>query len=344
MIFQDVQDCFNFGLHQWNLWKKVSEQVLLRSLACMAIIYDKSKWTNCCKSVQGQKKSILTKCQYFYLWWFIDTSRVSCQKGPTCHAYACQLMPFLQNTLDLWHARYFDPSYIQVCCHLMFTCLNYLTHKQLSHLYPNVIFPYFLMLLPINVYFHMSWSNTITIYAAPWILIAWCISTRAIVTTELNTHTYVSNCLWVKGNKPTRPCQQWANISYKICTDFCLVCCGYIVHSFSVMYSTIYFSFFPLPLKMNKANLRDLIAATGLVISNWIQIINFSAGVVVKFDGWPRKTIGHFLYTMSSFVHHFKYIGEFERDLQSRNAQFGSKLMICYPVWPWNLMDDLGKQ
>ena len=35
----------------------------------------------------------------------------------------------------------------------------------------------------------------------------------------------------------------------------------------------------------NKANLRDLIAATGLVISNWIQIVNFSARVTVKFDG-----------------------------------------------------------
>ena len=36
---------------------------------------------------------------------------------------------------------------------------------------------------------------------------------------------------------------------------------------------------------INKANLRDLIAATGLVISNWIQIVNFSARVTVKFDG-----------------------------------------------------------
>ena len=35
----------------------------------------------------------------------------------------------------------------------------------------------------------------------------------------------------------------------------------------------------------NKANLRDLIAATGLVISNWIQIINFSARVTLKVDG-----------------------------------------------------------
>ena len=95
---------------------------------------------------------------------------------------------------------------------------------------------------------------------------------------------------------------------------------------------------------LNKANLRDLIAATGLVISNWIQIVNFFACVIVKFDGWPRKTIGHFFYTTSSFLHHFKSIGEFKLDLQSRKAQFGSKLVICYPVWPRNLMDDLGKQ
>ena len=94
----------------------------------------------------------------------------------------------------------------------------------------------------------------------------------------------------------------------------------------------------------NKANLRDLIAATGLVISNWIQIVNFSTRVTVKFDGWPRKTIGHFVYTTSSFVHHFKSIGDFKLDLQSRNAQSGSELVIFYPVWPWNLMDDLGKQ
>ena len=95
---------------------------------------------------------------------------------------------------------------------------------------------------------------------------------------------------------------------------------------------------------INKANLRDLIAATGLVISNWIQIVNFSARVTMKFDGWPWKTIGHFFYTTSSFVHHFKFIGEFKLDLQSRNTQFGLKLVICYPVWPWNLMDDLGRQ
>ena len=35
----------------------------------------------------------------------------------------------------------------------------------------------------------------------------------------------------------------------------------------------------------NKANLRDLIAATGLAISNWIQIVNFCTRVTMKFDG-----------------------------------------------------------
>ena len=66
---------------------------------------------------------------------------------------------------------------------------------------------------------------------------------------------------------------------------------------------------------INKANLRDLIAATGQVISNWIQIVNFSTRVTVKFDGWPRKTTGHFFYTTSSFVHHFKSIDKFKLDL-----------------------------
>ena len=121
----------------------------------------------------------------------------------------------------------------------------------------------------------------------------------------------------------------------------------------------------------NKANLRDLIAATGLVISNWIQIIDFfhlkfdgwrrktkgtsfilcqalciisipsgefETGVTVqkcsiqieigdilscvtlKFDGWPWKTIGHIFYTTSSFVHHFKSIGEIKVVLQSVNS------------------------
>ena len=95
---------------------------------------------------------------------------------------------------------------------------------------------------------------------------------------------------------------------------------------------------------INKANLRDLIAATGLVISNWIKIVNFSARVTVKFDGWPCKTIGHLFYATSSFVHLFVPIGEFKLKLQSGNAQSGSNWMIFRAVRPWNLTDDLAKQ
>ena len=62
----------------------------------------------------------------------------------------------------------------------------------------------------------------------------------------------------------------------------------------------------------NKVNLRDLIAASGLVISNWIQTVNFSARATLKFDEWPRQIWGHFFSIMSIFVHHFKSIGEFK--------------------------------
>ena len=149
----------------------------------------------------------------------------------------------------------------------------------------------------------------------------------------------------------------------------------------------------------NKTNLRDLIAATGLVIllkfdpnhrffslcdleiwcmtsknnkvpllyhiklcvsfqiHRWIQtevtlrkrsirveICDLLSLATLKFDGWPWKTIGHLFYTTSSFVHHFKSIGKFKLELQSGNAQFGSKSAIFRPVWPWNLTDELEKQ
>ena len=63
-----------------------------------------------------------------------------------------------------------------------------------------------------------------------------------------------------------------------------------------------------------------------------------------QFDVWPQKIKGHLSYTTSSFVYHFKSIGELKLKSQSGNAQFGSKSAIFCPVWPWNLMDDLGKQ
>ena len=95
---------------------------------------------------------------------------------------------------------------------------------------------------------------------------------------------------------------------------------------------------------LNKANLRDSIAATGLVISNWIQIVNFPARVTVKFDGWPKKTIGHFFYTLLSFGHHFKSIGEFKLDLQSETLNSGRSWWYVIPcdleIWQMTLQNN----
>ena len=43
-------------------------------------------------------------------------------------------------------------------------------------------------------------------------------------------------------------------------------------------------------------------------------------------------------------MYHFKAIGKSNLKFQSGNAQFRSKSANFYPVWPWDLMDDLEKQ
>ena len=113
------------------------------------------------------------------------------------------------------------------------------------------------------------------------------------------------------------------NIEYQLRIPYCRMSwnlASLFVHSTNRRFTYI---------KYNKANLRDLMAATGLVISNWIQIVNSSACATVTFDGWPCKTIGHLFHATSSFVHHFVPIGEFKLELQSGNAQFWSKSTIC---------------
>ena len=82
---------------------------------------------------------------------------------------------------------------------------------------------------------------------------------------------------------------------------------------------------------VNKTNLRDLIAATGLVILLRLDSNRrFFARVTLKFDGWPWKTIGHLSFAVPSFVQHFIAIGEFKLELQSGNAQFGSNSTIFF--------------
>ena len=62
-----------------------------------------------------------------------------------------------------------------------------------------------------------------------------------------------------------------------------------------------------------------------------VKIEDFFSRVTLKFNGWPSKTIEHLFYATSSFVHHFIPIAEFKFELQSGNAQFGSKSTISEP-------------
>ena len=65
--------------------------------------------------------------------------------------------------------------------------------------------------------------------------------------------------------------------------------------------------------------------------------------MLLKFDGWPWKTIWHLFYAIWSFVYHLVAIIELKLELQSGNAQSGSNSTLFLAVWPWNLTDDLEK-
>ena len=75
-----------------------------------------------------------------------------------------------------------------------------------------------------------------------------------------------------------------------------------------------------------------------------VKFDDFWSHATLKFDGWPWKTIWHLFCATSSFVHHFIPIGEFKFELQSGNAQFGSKSTIFWAVWPRNFTDAPQKQ
>ena len=71
----------------------------------------------------------------------------------------------------------------------------------------------------------------------------------------------------------------------------------------------------------NKANLRDLIAATVLVILLKLDSNRrFFSPCDLEIWWTTRKTIGHLFYATLSFLHHFVAIGEFKLELQSGNA------------------------
>ena len=75
----------------------------------------------------------------------------------------------------------------------------------------------------------------------------------------------------------------------------------------------------------------------------WVKFDEFKSYVTLKFDVWPWKTTEHLFNATSSSVHHLGTIGVSKLELQSGNAQFGSKSLIFLAVCPCNLTYDLEK-
>ena len=83
----------------------------------------------------------------------------------------------------------------------------------------------------------------------------------------------------------------------------------------------------------NKANLMDLIAATGLVILlKFDPNHRFFSPCDLEISCMTSKInrARHLFHITSSFVYNFKSIGEFKLKLKSGNAQFGSKSAISF--------------
>ena len=77
-----------------------------------------------------------------------------------------------------------------------------------------------------------------------------------------------------------------------------------------------------------------------------VKIGHFLSRVTLKSDGWPWKTIGHLFYTTSSFVHHFKAIGEFKWNYSLETLNSGQNRYFFVPcdleIWHMTLKNNRG--
>ena len=136
---------------------------------------------------------------------------------------------------------------------------------------------------------------------------------------------------------------------WKFCVPSMILYCHQSDHSFSrdQQHETCESFVYEVPSHHSAHKTRqiwgDLLAATGLVI-----LLKFDPKLrffcLYDLEIWWMALKNSLFYTTSSFVYHFKSIGGSKPKLQSRNAQFGSKLAIFCHIWPWNLMNDLGPQ
>ena len=95
--------------------------------------------------------------------------------------------------------------------------------------------------------------------------------------------------------------------------------------------------------RLNKANLRDLIAATGLVILLKLDLNHrfFSPCDLGIWWMTQKNTIGHLFYATLSFLHHFIAIGEYKTGVTVRKPliwvnidAFLSRVTLKFDGWP----------
>ena len=96
---------------------------------------------------------------------------------------------------------------------------------------------------------------------------------------------------------------------------------------------------------LNKANLRDLKAATGLVILlKFYPIHQFFSPCDLEIWWMTLKNFrAHLLYYIK-FCASYQILCWIQTEATVQKRSIGSKLEIFCAMWPWNLMDDLGKQ
>ena len=89
---------------------------------------------------------------------------------------------------------------------------------------------------------------------------------------------------------------------------------------------------------------------TGVTVrkcSIMVKISDLLSHVTLKFSGWPWKTIGHFFYVASSYMHHLIAISEFKlvrvrkRSIWVKIGDFLSCVTLKFDGWPWKTIGHL---
>ena len=104
-------------------------------------------------------------------------------------------------------------------------------------------------------------------------------------------------------------------------------------------------------LKNNRAPLLCYFKLSASLHSHWpirAEVTVWKRPIWIKFDDFFASCDLEILQmylknTHSSFMHHFKAIGEFRFEWQSENAQIGSNLTTFRHLWPWHFTYDLQK-